>query len=344
MSLDEIAVIVIVALAVIGTLWAILFRRVRGTADRALEPQQDHDERWQADDVPGSLDRVLSDVESAALSAAGWYWKAKIPKARASRFIRAASIFLTVAAGLLPVAIELVAKVGGNQANPWWATGLWATVLVGAAGGLIGLDRAFGFSSAWTRYVLAATEITRRLAEFKMDWLASMAAAGGAPSTPEQIAALLQKAKDFRIAIEGIVVQETKDWATEFQNNLAQLEKDVKAQLDTLKTQVEQARKHREDASAPASLAATVPNADKAQSFTFFVTLESVDQTIVKDEKVVNSKSWSRLGLRAGQHKLTVSADTVATGTQASIRVSRSTVLTIKPGEVNTVSIDLPID
>ena len=39
----------------------------------------------------------------------------------------------------------------------------------------------------------------------------------------------------FIVALQEIVVQETKDWMTEFQSNMAQMEKDIKAQLDSLR-------------------------------------------------------------------------------------------------------------
>jgi SMODS and SLOG-associating 2TM effector domain 2 len=331
-------VLVVVAVA----LWAALFKGKGGTT-ASKNRQTAGQTTWDPGDVPGSLAKVLGDVESAARSATDWYWAEKGPKARASRFIQAASVVLTVSAGLVPVAIELLSKYQKNQQPAWWATGLWATVLVGAAGGLLGLDRAFGFSSAWARYVLAATEITRRLAEFRMDWLTlSAVASQNTPPSAEQVAALLQKAKEFRMAVEAVVVQETKDWATEFQNNLAQLEKDVKAQLETLQAQVEKQQKEREAASEPGSIEATVPNADHARDFTLFVSLDGSEGAVVKDEKVVNSTTWTRLGVKPGQYKLTIAADTVA-GAEASKRVSQSTVVTVKTGELAKASVALPI-
>jgi cell division septum initiation protein DivIVA len=331
-----------VVIAVAVALWAALFRGKGGTT-AAKNRQAAGQTTWDPSDVPGSLAKVLHDVESAASSATDWYWAEKGPKARASRFIQAASVLLTVSAGLVPVAIELLSKYQRNQQAPWWATGLWATVLVGAAGGLLGLDRAFGFSSAWTRYVLAATEITRRLAEFRMDWLTlSAVASQNTPPSAEQVAALLQKAREFRIAVEAVVVQETKDWATEFQNNIAQLEKDVKAQLEALKAQVDKQQQEREAASEPGSIEATVPNADKARDFTLFVSLDGSDGPIVKDEKVVNNKTWTRLSVRPAQYTLTIAADTVA-GAEASKRISQSAVVVVKTGELAKASVALPI-
>jgi SMODS and SLOG-associating 2TM effector domain 2 len=332
------AVAVLVGIA----LWLALFKGKGGTALKNRQPTGHT--TWDAKDVAGSLLRVLEDVEGAAKSATDWYWTEKGPKARASRFIRAASVILTVFAGLVPVAIELLSRYENNQKPEWWATGLWATVLVGAAGGLLGLDRAFGFSSAWARYVLAATEITRRLAEFRMDWLTlSAVATQNTPPSAEQVNALLQKAKEFRLAVEAVVVQETKDWATEFQNNLAQLEKDVKVQFEALKAQVEKQQQERQAASEPGSIEATIPNADKTRDFTLFVSLDGSEGAFMEDEKVLNNKTWTKLSVKPGQYKLTIAADTVATAAEPSRRVSQSAVVAVKTGELAKVSVALPI-
>ena len=87
------------------TLWLALFKGKGGTAPK--NRQADGLATWDPNDVPGSLAKVLQDVEAAAKSATDWYWAEKGPKARASRFIQAASIILTVFAGLVPVALEL---------------------------------------------------------------------------------------------------------------------------------------------------------------------------------------------------------------------------------------------
>jgi hypothetical protein len=330
-------------------LWFFLFRR-KQTADlkhvAAKEGNPDEPvtaKDWDPDDALGSLRGVADAMEAAANDAAEWYWREKGPAARASRFIQAGAVFLTAAAGLVPVAVELVAKYIGASTIPWWVTGLWASVLLGAAGALFGLDRAFGFSSAWTRYVLAATDITRRLAEFNMAWLSLVAAVPkGATLTSEQIATFMQAATNFRVGVVGVVVQETKEWATEFQNNLAQLEKDIKAQLEALKVQVEEQRKEREASNQPGSIEATIPNADKAKDATFRISLEGPDGVaIVKDESVTNSKTWSRLGLKANQYKLTLVAESEATSGAPKFK---STVVTVKPGEVAKTSVDLALD
>jgi hypothetical protein len=217
------------------------------------------------------------------------------------------------------------------------ASGLWSSALVGIAAALLGIDRAFGFSSGWARYVLAATEIRKRLEEFRMDWFALMAAANPEPS-PDQVSALIQKAREFRATVEGIVAQETKDWVTEFQSNMMQLEKDVKAQLDALKTQVEKAQGERQVATQPGSIEVTVENADKTKDCAFSVLLDGPDGVLVKEERTVGGKTWGRLNITPDQYRLVISATT-----PDGRPTSSTTVVVVKPAEVAKAIVTLPI-
>jgi hypothetical protein len=63
--------------------------------------------------------------------------------------------------------------------------GLWASLLLGVAAALFGLDKAFGYLSGWARYVLTATNIRRALEEFRMDWAELMVKAGTPPTAEE---------------------------------------------------------------------------------------------------------------------------------------------------------------
>ena len=293
---------------------------------------------WDGNQVQPSLDRVLTYVENEAATAIQWYWRNKKWKATFSRWIRLWALLLTAGVGLLPIVFSILKDLGPLASSPVVATsGLWSSALVGIAAALFGLDRAFGFSSGWARYVLAATDIRKRLEEFKLDWLALRAAADAHP-TPDQVTALIQKAKDFRVGVEAVVAQETKDWVTEFQTNLAQLEKDVKTQLDSLKAQVDKAQADRESATQAGAIEATIQNADKTKDFTFSVTLEGPDGVVVKDERITGGKTWGHLNVAPGQYRLTITA-AGADGKP----VSAATVVVVKPAVVEKPVITLPL-
>src|SRR5262249_4153889 len=163
-------------------------------------------------------------------------------------------------------------------------------------------------------------------------------AAASAEPTVEQIGALIQKAKEFRVAVEAIVAQETKDWVTEFQTNLAQLEKDVKTQLDALKAQVDKSEQAQQAASQPGSIEATIENADKTKGFAFLASLEGAEGVVVKNEKTGSSRTWTRANIKPGQYRLDIAATT-----PEDKEANASTIVVVKSSEVAKPSIRLPI-
>ena len=283
---------------------------------------------WNCSDATASLRELLKYVEQEAQKATNWYWRNKRPKSFLSRSIQFLAVVLTSAAAIVPI-------IGELSKSDTLKNALWASLLVGLAAALLGLDKAFGFSSGWARYVMAATNVRKSLEEFRMDWAALIAKACPNP-TPEQAEALIQRAKEFRMTVEGLVLQETKDWVTEFQNNLAQLEKDVTAQLTALKAQNEKAVQARDAATQPGSIQLTVPNADKPDSSTIQVRLEG-SAGVIADEAVIGSKTWVRLNLVPGQYRLTINA--MASGKPVSVTAA----VIVKPGEIAQAQIALPI-
>jgi hypothetical protein len=187
---------------------------------------------WDSANAGESLKTLCSYVEQEARGASEWYFSRKKTKAAISRWLRFTAIVLTALAGLLPIITNLYpAAFARSGQAPGTSSGLWFSLAIGLAAALLGLDRFFGFSTGWIRYILAGTAIHKALEEFRMDW-ALLSAKLSAPPTADQIEALILRAKQFRLAIEDCVLEETKAWAAEFQSNLARLEKEAKAQLE----------------------------------------------------------------------------------------------------------------
>jgi len=283
---------------------------------------------WNAADPAALIQGLLKYVEARAEDSVNWYWKNKRSKSFLSQWIQFLAVILTSGAAIIPI-------IGQFVNSNTMKNGLMASLLVGIAAALLALDKAFGFSSGWTRYVMTASNIRKSLEEFRMDWAGLIAKAGPNP-TPVQIQALIERAKEFRIAVEGLVLQETKDWVTEFQNSLSQLEKDAAAQLATLKAQTDKATQARDAASQPGSIQLTVPNADKADNATIQIKLEDAGSALA-DQSVTGAKTWVRLNLSPGQYRLTVSA---AVGGRPA---STMAAVIVKPGEIAQPAIPLPV-
>ncbi|HXB75206.1 MAG TPA: SLATT domain-containing protein [Candidatus Acidoferrales bacterium] len=300
-------------------------------ADADIRPRPTVEVMWVNTDPVQSLREVRKAVEEEAQKAIGWYWTNKRWKCNLSRAIQFFALALTAVAGIASIVVQVL-RNSGVSIPPTFDSGPIASLCVGLAASLIGLDKAFGFSSGWTRYVLTATSMTKLLHEFRMDWVALIAVAKDPPG-PEQQAVLIQRAKDFVSTIQSMVLQETKDWAIEFQSNMAQMEKDLKSQLDALKAQVEKNVKDKEDAARPGSIELTLTNADTTDGFHFDLTLEGLTGKFT--DSVSNSKVWARINTAPGQYKVTIEAK--AKGSP----IATSAIVDVKPGETARPSLTL---
>jgi len=298
---------------------------------RNIRPEEPDRLGWDAADPAKSLQAIRNAAEVEGQKAIDWYWKAKRWKRIPSQWIQFFALLLTAAAGLVPIILQLIKNAGAARG---FDSGPLASLFVGIAAALLGLDKAFGYSSGWTRYVLTATSMTKQLHDFRMDWIA-LSGAATLPPTTEQRAAMIQRAKDFVSTIQGMIAQETKDWATEFQSNMAQMEKDLKTQLDSLKAQVDKDAKDKEAATKAGAIELTVTNADKTDSFSFDVVLQG--QSGKSTDSVFNSKVWTRIGTVPGQYSISISAKY-----KGSI-VSTATIVDVQPGDTEKPSVTLPI-
>lgn len=259
-----------------------------------------------------SLAEIHLYVLEEAARATDWYWRNKGSKARWSQIIRFVVWALATVGGLLPV---LAAAVGKAFQLPLTkdlqldlTNGLWASLLLGLAAGLLGLDKAFGFSSGWARYVLTATNIRKCLEDFRLDW-AALRNKAGTPPTAVSVIPLIERAKQFRSEVEGLVLQETKDWVTEFQSTMAQMEKDVAAQVSSLKAQVDKTVSERAAELQPGYIRLTLsdPNNLFAKSQLSVALLDSNNAVVAAaPQQPLIALGWTSPFVPAGLYQLKV--------------------------------------
>src|SRR5207302_5734643 len=106
--------------------------------------------------------------------------------------------------GLIPLVISL------PIVNKEWALEKWGYAVFGAAAGCIALDKFFGFSTGWVRYISTAQSIQNELYKFQLDWARAMSRLAGAVPNSAQIEEFLQLAKDFSSRVMQEVTQETQ--------------------------------------------------------------------------------------------------------------------------------------
>lgn len=215
-------------------------KRVRELKGRRLGtlPWATEEERRQ------SLGSLYDHVVGAAEEAISWYVREKMWKRRLGRFIRVLAILAVAAAALLPLLAQIEAARPGNgvpagagefasrlapgEPMGHWAQPAWASVLILLAATLVGLDRFFGFSHGWMRYVDAQMKLTASLEQFDMDWQKHWVAVGGEGPSPEQALAMLSTCGAFAAHVRAIVHAETAEWIQEFRATLSQVDETVK--------------------------------------------------------------------------------------------------------------------
>ena len=292
-----------------------------------IDSQEQHIPTWDPAQAEVSLTKIYEYVLDEATKSTKWYWKNKGSKALGSQVIRFSVWALAAVGGLLPIIGTLAKDTFPNLAN-----GLWASLLLGIAAALLGLDKGFGFSSGWARYVLTATNIRKSVEEFRLDWTALRAKAG-TPLTADGVAPMIERAKQFRSDIEGLVLQETKDWVTEFQSTMQQMEKDVAAQLATLKSQVDKTIQEKVAASKPGYVQLTIKDpANKFANASLKATLiDSSNQAVMGVNQLpVSSLIWTSPFVPPGFYHVKIE------GTVNNLPFDQTRDATVKPGEKAT--------
>ncbi len=179
---------------------------------------------WEPGAWPKSLDALFRYAVGEAERAMAWYDGKRRRAQRAGRLLRLGAILATSVAGVTPILSELFERDGRPVVDP-----LWAAFLLALAGILVLLDRFWGCTSAWVRYVLAAQELAVALDAFRIDWERHKLAWDARGEDTETAQAMLDRCRTFLVQVRAVVRQETDTWAAEFQHVLEQIDGATKA-------------------------------------------------------------------------------------------------------------------
>jgi hypothetical protein len=171
-------------------------------------------------ELAADLDGLYEWAQGIAMDAIDWYLIEKQRKARWSRGLRTCAAVCTASGGAVPI-------VAISVGHP--ALGNWGYLLLALAAGCAAYDRFFGFSSAWLRYMSAATALRALLDDFRLRWTLELARLGGVASDMEPLVQLINLVRECAAAVHGTVRAETDAWLTEFNTRMNELE----AQLRT---------------------------------------------------------------------------------------------------------------
>jgi hypothetical protein len=203
--------------------------------------------------------------------------------------------------------------------------------MLGLVAVTLAVDRFGDFSSGWIRYMLTAFEIRAALQEFRLEW-ACRYSQFSPPIKLEDVCKALELAKAFVLKVERLVGDETRQWATEFQQNLAGMEKEIAARREVKEKELES----QAEASRPGAVQLTVTNAASTENRTFSVHLRSSEGTREMSETVTGARSWAKAGLLPGMYEVKVQAQ--ISGRKA----EESKVIQVKPNQVTECPLTLP--
>lgn len=169
--------------------------------------------RWTV--LGGDINReaVANDRLTFAAETVRWYRRKKRTKRRLSNIARVLATVLLVVGGAIPLISPLISTVDARWGYP---------ALAGSAGFLL-IDRAFGWSRDWARYMLAATRIEAAAELYRIGALNLL----DVQQSDDTV--FVELSKDFTSVVNKIVEKETADWDKEHVLALGELEKLTKS-------------------------------------------------------------------------------------------------------------------
>jgi hypothetical protein len=179
---------------------------------------------WEKGNTSESAKKLADYVSREAQVAIQWYLDRKRSKKLWAQALRVVAILATALAGLVPLLSEQLK----------WLPAIWGSAALIIAGTALGLDRFFGFSSAWMRFLTTEMEIRHALHRFLFDWEAKQAKLAGATPDEEMAQAMVQGCRGFIEEVNRILRDEMEEWVYEFRQNLAEIDKAAKAQAENL--------------------------------------------------------------------------------------------------------------
>ncbi len=161
-------------------------------------------------------DRAISEILNHCLEQAkgveAWYMRKRTPKRIWGRILRVASILLVGAGVLIPI----LAQVYTHDGEPVIAPG-WASLALVLAATMVALDRLFGFSTSWTRFIETNMRVERLRHDFEFEWQMLRTEASNTGAGPAEF---LELAREFVLAIDDAVANEVLAWTEEFKASL----------------------------------------------------------------------------------------------------------------------------
>ena len=178
---------------------------------------------WSQDNRNESFKKIHKYITDEAGNAINWYLDKKRGKRIGARCMRICAIISTTIAGIIPLLSQIY-----NKNNMFAVDPAWASIALIFSAAFIVLDKFFGFSSSWIRFIMAESELKKTLQEYIFDWQMKMSELKGNVPDDAQLKDLLNISKEYLEKINDIINNEIKQWKSEFQSIIKQMEEKTK--------------------------------------------------------------------------------------------------------------------
>jgi hypothetical protein len=185
---------------------------------RNLDPSELNQVSLNTDDPRTYLNEIYQYVKSQAIDAINWYLKRKGPASRFSKSLRLLAIIVGTLGAVFPLLQSTDFAENSNNFSQY------GYILLALAGGCVLLDKLFGFSSNWMRYMNTIMRLKILLAEFEMDWARLTLRIGSGSINEEQQEEMFDCLTEFRLNVMEELKNETQKWIEEFRSNMDRLE------------------------------------------------------------------------------------------------------------------------
>lgn len=285
--------------------------------------------------VDESLAIVYERIKNTSNQMCDWYWKSIKAKKKMSLLARVFGVVFLVIGTILPVLSALWKDDHDKLAFTQFGVaalafaGLWTLV-----------DRIFGWSSGWMRYIVTVTSMENLIKIYHWEW-GNYIASKESPLEKSDLKTLF----DMTIALQNELIKllsdETSKWVVEFNASISLLESAIKAQREANEKQQEAIRtnlsdKRKEEDKKSDEAAKAKENGQIQVNFSYQNKPKKLKLQLDNSKpEEFEGLSWAKLGVTPGPHILRIEVEGISP-----VRIER--VLDVKPA--STVEVSVKID
>jgi hypothetical protein len=178
---------------------------------------------------PAEKLRLLGAIGRERVTQAIAYYEKGTPTKRWwARTLRGTALILATAAGVAPLATSIVVALKNYEIEVLRDLSALSALLAALAVACVAVDKLFGFSAAWMRFLTASLDLQSKRNAFNAQWARACVRAGNSPGRA-QVLDCLDMLIAFIATIDETVRNETQSWVAEFRGALTELDKNLDA-------------------------------------------------------------------------------------------------------------------